>query len=62
MKQCCTYCKGADIVKVVDGLGVDVCNAIDTGITNINTETINNLNDISTFTISTTLFHNKIFY
>ena len=32
MKQCCTYCKGADIVKVVDGLGVDVCNAIDTGI------------------------------
>lgn len=32
MKQSCTYCKGADIVDVVPGLGVDVCSAIESGI------------------------------
>ena len=32
MKQNCTYCKGVDIVDVVPGLGVDVHNAIETGI------------------------------
>ena len=32
MFQVCSYCKDADITEVVEGLGVDVCNAIDTGI------------------------------
>ena len=32
MRQCCEYCKGADITEVVEGLGVDVVNAIETGI------------------------------
>lgn len=32
MRQDCNYCKGADIVEVVPNLGVDVCNAIETGI------------------------------
>lgn len=32
MKQCCKYRKGADIAEVVPNLGVDVCNAIETGI------------------------------
>lgn len=32
MKQVCKFRKGADIVEVVPNLGVDVCNAIETGI------------------------------
>lgn len=32
MKQVCKFCKGADIVEVVPELGVDVNNAISTGI------------------------------
>lgn len=32
MKQNCVFCKGADIVEVVPNLGVDVHNAIETGI------------------------------
>lgn len=32
MRQNCCFCKGADIVEVVPNLGVDVCNAIDTGV------------------------------
>lgn len=32
MNQTCKFCKGADIVEVVPNLGVDVCNAIETGI------------------------------
>ena len=32
MIQTCKYCKNADIVEVVPNLGVDVCNAIETGI------------------------------
>lgn len=32
MVQNCCYCKGADIVEVVPNLGVDVCNAIETGV------------------------------
>lgn len=32
MKQICEYIKGADICEVVPGQGVDVCNAIETGI------------------------------
>lgn len=32
MKQVCNFCKGADITEVVPNLGVDVCNAIETGI------------------------------
>ena len=32
MKQVCKFCKGVDIADVVPCLGVDVCNAIDTGI------------------------------
>ena len=32
MIQICKFRKGADIVEVVPNLGVDVCNAIDTGI------------------------------
>lgn len=32
MKQICKFCKGADIVEVVPSLGVDVHNAIETGI------------------------------
>lgn len=32
MRQCCKFCKGADIVEVVPSLGVDVHNAIETGI------------------------------
>lgn len=32
MRQKCYFCKGADIVEVVPNLGVDVCNAIETGV------------------------------
>lgn len=32
MIQCCKYDKVADICDVVQGLGVDVCNAIETGV------------------------------
>lgn len=32
MIQISKFCKGADIVEVVPNLGVDVCNAIETGI------------------------------
>lgn len=32
MRQICCFCKGADIVEVVPNLGVDVCNAIETGV------------------------------
>lgn len=32
MRQNCCFCKGADIVEVVPNLGVDVCNAIETGV------------------------------
>ena len=32
MKQKCEFCKGADIVEVVPGLGVDVNSALESGI------------------------------
>ena len=32
MRQNCCFCKGSDIVEVVPNLGVDVCNAIETGV------------------------------
>lgn len=32
MKQICKFCKGADIVQVVPGLGVDVNQSIQSGI------------------------------
>jgi hypothetical protein len=32
MKQDCKYCKGVDITDVVPNLGVDVCQAIESGI------------------------------
>lgn len=32
MKQVCKFCKGSDIVEAVPNLGVDVHNAIETGV------------------------------
>lgn len=32
MRQCCNFCKGADITDVVPNLGVDVCSSIESGI------------------------------
>lgn len=32
MKQSCKFCPQSDIAEVVEGLGVDVCNAIESGI------------------------------
>ena len=32
MRQVCKYCKDADITEVVEGLGVDMCNSLETGI------------------------------
>lgn len=32
MKQVCKFCEGPDITEVVEGLGVDMCNALETGI------------------------------